>query len=186
MKYNKLDWKNIFLESLNIKQITFVTIFLFSSLIVFLFFKTLFFILLFCGIIFIKDIAGNYFKIGSPVSLNDIGLIYCSYAFSPIAGISVIMFSLLSKLYFGRLQSHHFLKAGVMAISSFIIYYFRNIELFILSIIIITTRYLFEYLLDLILIKRFDLKESINRIWRTTLTLIIIYYTKDILLRIMI
>jgi len=151
----------------------------------FIFLKPLFFITFFCVMIFAKDALGNYFKIGSPVAIIDIAAIYCSYVYSAFAGIFVTIFSLFSKLYFGRFESHHLLKAALIVINCYLINAFNYIELFILSTGVIFLRYVLEYLLDIVLIKRFDIKENINRIWRTVFTLLIIYYTKGFLLSIM-
>jgi hypothetical protein len=151
-----------------------------------LYFKSLFFIIFFCVIILIKDFIGNYIKKGTPFSLNDIGLIYYSYVYSPYGGIIIILFSLLSKLFFARIRAVHLLKSLIMVFCCFVVSYLRMIDIFQLSIIVIFLRYFIEYLIDILVFRKLNFNELGNRIIRTFLTLLIIYYSKDFLLTIMI
>ena len=147
--------------------------------------KEVFFVVLFCFVIFLKDYFGNMYKIGYPISFIDISFIFCSYAYTPPAGIITVLFSILSRLMYSRFKAEHLLKAGIIILCCFAIGFIKNYGLFTVSLFIILGRYALEYLIDLITIGRLRTTGTLNRIVRTVLTLSFIYYLGNPILSVM-
>ena len=141
---------------------------------------------IFCSLILLREYLGAYFKISSPISFTDIGLIFCSYAFSPFSGIIVVSFSYISKLFFGRFKPEHITKFVLMIASCFFVYFFRNWDIVSLSLIVLLSRYLLEYLIDIILLGKLAFSRPLQRVVRTLSTVVIILYLGQFILGMMV
>lgn len=139
--------------------------------------KAIFFTSIFCILILTKSFISRYFKIQSlPISLNDIGIIYCNYVFSPVYGLIIILFSLLCKFIFSNFRNEHIATSIYITLVGLLIPFFRSMHLLVLSIFFLIARYSLEYVTKIVL-GNFDFKNVPKRLLRTTITLIFIYYT---------
>ena len=175
--------KNIFL---NLQQFKKLALALAPMTLLFIVSKPLFFTILFCLLILVKDYVGDYLKKGSAICLNDLAMIFLSYAYAPMYGVIAVLFSLFSKLIFARLNLQQFHKTLLMIGCCYLIPHLRVLGIAGAGLAVVLLRYGAEYLLSFLFTGSISFKDLFYRAGRTTILMITILLTQNFLLSVMI
>jgi len=142
----------------------------------------LFFLMLFCGVLFAREWYGSVTGMGSLISFTDIAAIFLSYVYSPLLGVIAVLWGLGAKALFGRMGHEHLAKALIMCVSCFVIAFLRPLSLTLVAVLAMLMRYAAEYLVDSI---TGSLHVDFMRIPRTILTVLVVHLSAPLFLSLM-
>ncbi|MBD3202778.1 hypothetical protein GF327_00655 [Candidatus Woesearchaeota archaeon] len=154
----------------------------------FLFFvsRMIFFISLFIFLDLVKSYIEFNFRIRFfPVYFLDIGIILCSYVYSPFIGMIIVLFLVINRIVFADLKKRHFIKIMFLLIICFLTNLLNNLSILLIGPLMFVLRYVMEYTLQLVVNKNIDLRKFPDRIINSLVNFVIFYNLGEILVEIM-
>lgn len=148
-----------------------------TTLLFFSIWKKVFFIIFFAALTHFVLSLKLRFGIDFPLQAVSLGTFMCGYVYGPSEGMIIASGSLISLAVLGRFSAHTFFNTLIIIFVGYAAHLFRGVSLPLAGVILITFRYTFDIVFNLVVFKQTDILKKIPKRIINLAFYIFFYYT---------